>query len=250
MSKEKILVVEDENLIALEIKKRLEKDFDVVGIFSSGKEALNYLSKKDVDLIIMDIMLDDDMDGIDTAEKINERKDIPIIYLTAYSDDKTIEKAKKTMSYGYIIKPIEENKLKINVEMALNKHKLEKLKENERILKSKEFLKEKKISIKTDEEIMLINLDNLIYMEVEEGTVYFYTSNEKFWEKGTLKFWEEKLEGFGFYRCHKNFIINLNKIEKLIPGKSNSYLLKMQKYKKNIPIARDKIKEIKEIMSI
>jgi len=250
MRKEKILIVEDENLIALEIKKRLEKDFNVVEILSSGKEALDYTSKKDVDLIIMDIMLDDDMDGIDTAEKINEIRDIPIIYLTAYSDDKTIEKAKKTMSYGYIVKPIEENKLKINVEMALNKHKLEKLKENERILKSKEFLKEKKISIKIDEEIMLINLDNLTYMEVEEGVVHFYTNNEKFWEKGTLKFWEEKLEEFGFYRCHKNFIINLNKIEKLIPGKNNSYLLKMEKYERNIPIARDKIKEIKNIMSI
>src|SRR6056297_4252881 len=152
MRKEKILIVEDENLIALEIKKRLEKDFNVVEILSSEKEALDYTSKKDVDLIIMDIMLDDDMDGIDTAEKINEIRDIPIIYLTAYSDDKTLEKAKKTMSYGYIVKPIEEDKLKITIEMALNKHRLEKSVLEENKMSNTTFVKERKISIKNNEE--------------------------------------------------------------------------------------------------
>lgn len=251
MSKEKILVVEDENLIALEIKRRLEKnDFQVVDILSSGKDAVKYLSENNVDLIIMDIMLDNGMDGVDTAEIINRTNDIPIVYLTAYSDDKTLEKAKKTMSYGYIVKPIEEEKLKINIEMALNKHKLEKSSKLESALSSRNFLKTKKISIKNDEEILLISLDKLVYIEVEEGVVYFYTEEEKFSEKGTLKFWEEKLENFGFYRCHKNFMINLNKIGKLIPGKNNSYLLKMNSYKREIPIARDKIKEIKEIMTI
>jgi DNA-binding LytR/AlgR family response regulator len=251
MSKEKILVVEDENLIALEIKKRLEKNkFQVVDILSSGKDAVKYVSKNNVDLILMDIMLDNDMDGIDTAEIINKDNDIPIVYLTAYSDDKTLEKAKKTMSYGYIVKPIEEEKLKINIEMALNKHQLEKSSKLESALKSRDFLKSKKISIKKGEEILLISLDKLVYIEVEEGVVYFYTEEEKFSEKGTLKSWEEKLENFGFYRCHKNFMINLNKIEKLIPGKNNSYLLKMNFYKREIPIARDKIKEIKEIMTI
>ncbi|MDW7668794.1 MAG: LytTR family transcriptional regulator DNA-binding domain-containing protein [Bacillota bacterium] len=251
MSREKILVVEDQNLIALEIKKRLENNnFIVAEIISNGKEAVDYVSKHDVDLILMDIMLDDEMDGIDAAKKINENNDIPIIYLTAYSDDKTLEKAKETMSYGYIIKPIEEDKLKINIEMALNKHRLEKIGLDENMMKDKTFLIERKISIKNEEEIILINLNNLIYIEVEEGVVYFYTDEEKLSEKGTLKYWEEKLEEFRFYRCHKNFIINLNKIEKLIPGKNNSYLLKMNNYKRDIPIARDKIKEIKDIITI
>lgn len=251
MSKGKILIVEDEILIALDIKKRLESnDFSVVGIIDNGKDAIGFVSKHDVDLILMDIMLDSEMDGIDTAEKINENHDIPIIYLTAYSDETTVEKAKKTMSYGYIVKPIDENELRINIEMALNKHRLEQSNLIENIIKKGAPLREKRISIKNDEEIILINLSNLIYMEVEEGVVCFYTDRERLQEKGTLKYWEDKLKEFGFYRCHKNFIINLNKIEKLIPGTSNSYVLKMEKYEIHIPIARDRIKEIKEIMSI
>src|SRR6056297_1801818 len=153
MIRDKILIVEDENIIALDIKKRLENnDFNVVDIKNNGKDALDYISENDVDLILMDIMLGDEMDGVDTAVKINENNDIPIIYLTAYSDGKTLEKAKQTMSYGYIIKPIEEDKLKINIEMALNKHRLEKIvmAENKKI--NRNLLRESKISIKNDEE--------------------------------------------------------------------------------------------------
>jgi len=247
----RILVVEDEHLIALEIKKRLEDiGYKVPKITDKGKEAIEYIEKNKIDLILMDIELNDELNGIDTAEIINSNYDIPVLYLTAYSDDKTLEKAKKTMVYGYIVKPIDENKLKINIEMAINKQKLEKEKTKKEVDNGKKLLEKKKISIKNDDETLLINLDDLVYIEVEEGVVYFFTDNEKLSENGTLKYWEDKLEDYGFYRCHKNYIVELNKVEKLITGKNNTYHLKMSNYVNEIPIARDKIKPIKEIMII
>jgi len=123
----KILVVEDERILALSLKKKLEKlGFTVTGTASTGKEAIDNVNKEKPDLVLMDIVLKGNMDGIETAQEIITLCDIPIIYLTAYADDDTIKRAVKTCPYGYIMKPFKDREIKANIEMALYKHKAEK----------------------------------------------------------------------------------------------------------------------------
>ncbi len=127
MKKNKILIVEDESIVAMGLKQDLKKiGYNVVGIAPSGRQAIKQAEKQDPDLILMDIKLKGKMDGIQAAKKILEQYDMPIIYLTAYGDDKTLQRAKITEPYGYIIKPYKERDLKVSLEMALYKKQMEK----------------------------------------------------------------------------------------------------------------------------
>jgi hypothetical protein len=126
MAKANILIVEDEAIIATVIAKALNKfEYEVIDILNKGEAAVVTALQKKPDLILMDIRLQGAMDGIAAAELIQEQLDIPIIYLTAYADDPTLERAKKTRPYGYIPKPFQEIELKTTIEMALYKHGFE-----------------------------------------------------------------------------------------------------------------------------
>ena len=97
--------------------------------------ALKEVEDKNPDLVLMDIVLDGEMDGIETAKHIRSRFNIPVVYLTAYSDENILERAKITEPFGYVIKPFNERELRINIEIALYKHKMEReLKESEQWL--------------------------------------------------------------------------------------------------------------------
>lgn len=123
----KILVVEDEGIIGLNIKKKLKSfGYTVPAIVATGEEAIKMAEITFPDLILMDVRLKGDMNGVETAEKIRKNFDIPVIYLTAYSDDEVLEKAKKTEPYGYIVKPFKADDLRSNIEIALYRHKTEK----------------------------------------------------------------------------------------------------------------------------
>ena len=103
--KKKILIVEDERIVAEDIKRTLKKlGYSVTSIVSSGKEAIQKVDKDKPDLILMDIVLRGDMDGITTAEHIHSKCGLPVIYLTAYADQGTVQRAKVAEPYGYIVK--------------------------------------------------------------------------------------------------------------------------------------------------
>lgn len=121
-----VLVVEDESIVALELKARLEDmGYRVLGTVSSGEKALEIIRQHPPDLIIMDIRLNGTLDGVATAERIAEEYDIPVIFLTAYADSETVQRAKRVGPHNYLIKPFEERELYTAVEIALYKHRLE-----------------------------------------------------------------------------------------------------------------------------
>jgi PAS domain S-box-containing protein len=128
MTNEKILIVEDKGIIAENLKNKLEKiGYTVKDIVTSGEEAIKKaLESPQPDLILMDIRLDGDIDGIDAANHIRKKLKIPVIYVTAYTDDETLKRASITESYGYVVKPFKLTELRANIEMALYKHKAEK----------------------------------------------------------------------------------------------------------------------------
>jgi len=130
------MVVEDEGIIAQDIKNCLEGlGYIVPDVVFTGREAIQRAEELRPDLVLMDIVLKGEIDGIETAAEIRKKYNIPIVYLTAYEDDKTLKRAKMTEPLGYILKPFEERYLRSSIEMALYKHQMEtRLKENERWL--------------------------------------------------------------------------------------------------------------------
>ena len=126
MKGNKIMIVEDESIIAEDIRMSLiNNGYVVSSVISTGEKAIEKVKEDKPDLILMDIMLAGKMDGIQTAGMIQTIFNIPVIYLTAYCDDKIIERAKITSPFGYLIKPFKDRELYIAIEMSLYKHKLE-----------------------------------------------------------------------------------------------------------------------------
>ncbi|MBD1829931.1 ATP-binding protein [Microcoleus vaginatus GB1-A2] len=118
-----ILIVEDELLIAKNLSYKLEKlGYKIADIVSSGADAIQRAGEMEPDLILMDIVIKGDIDGIETAAIINQELDIPIIYTTAYADDETLQRAENTGSYGYLLKPFKERELHATIKIALSKH--------------------------------------------------------------------------------------------------------------------------------
>ncbi|WP_319763512.1 HD domain-containing phosphohydrolase [Maridesulfovibrio sp.] len=134
----RVMVVEDEAIVSLDIQGRLKAlGYAIAGAVSSGEEAIRRIEEINPDLILMDIMLEGEMDGIDTVASINNTYNYPVIYLTAYADSDTLKRAKITEPFGYIIKPFEDRELSLTIEMALYKHRAEStLNENRRWLKT------------------------------------------------------------------------------------------------------------------
>ena len=136
-SKGKILVVEDEALVARELESQLTNmGWEVAGI-AYGSEAVELARRTQPDLLLTDIRLKDGINGIEVAQEICQEIDIPVVFLTAYSDDQTVEKAKSVTPFGYIIKPVDNRELKITIEMALYKFRVDKeLKETQQLLQT------------------------------------------------------------------------------------------------------------------
>jgi signal transduction histidine kinase len=130
VSVKRIMVVEDEGIVALDIQSKLEaKGYEVSAVVATGEDAVDSAGELLPDLVLMDIQLAGEMDGTQAAEQIHELYDIPVVYLTAFSDDRTLNRAKNAEPFGYILKPFEEKKLHATIEVALYKHQIDKEKE-------------------------------------------------------------------------------------------------------------------------
>ncbi|OGW07139.1 MAG: hypothetical protein A2889_10755 [Nitrospinae bacterium RIFCSPLOWO2_01_FULL_39_10] len=150
-----ILIVEDEAIIAIDIKKSLmEMGYDVAPVAGTGEDAIHKAEEYKPDLVVMDIVMPGKIDGIEAARQIQSRFDIPVVFLTAYADKETIDRAKIAEPFGYIAKPFTDKDLYSNIEIALYKHKMEKKlrnnldiehRLNKQLLKREERIKELKV---------------------------------------------------------------------------------------------------------
>jgi diguanylate cyclase (GGDEF)-like protein/PAS domain S-box-containing protein len=121
-----ILIVEDERIIALDLQRRLEKfGFHVCGLVPSGREAIDSAGEMAPDVILMDIMLSGDIDGIEAAVQIRKLYQIPVIFLTAYADENTLQRAKEAEPFGYILKPFKERELYTTINITLYKSRVD-----------------------------------------------------------------------------------------------------------------------------
>ncbi|MFH2133333.1 MAG: PAS domain S-box protein [bacterium] len=169
MTKARILIVEDEAIIAMEIESDLKRlGYEVTSIVDSGKKAIQKAEIEKPDLVLMDIRIKGELDGIQAAEVIRTQYDIPVIFATAYLDEERIRRAKLTMPFGYILKPIQERDLKVTIEMALFVSKIDaERKQVEDTLRESE--ERYKVAFKTSPDAVNINRLDGLFVDINDG---------------------------------------------------------------------------------
>jgi len=207
----KILLVEDDWIIAKEITLSLnDLGFEVVGNFDAGEEALKKIPELKPDIILLDIGLSGEMTGIDTAREIKGLYQVPFIFLTALADSTTIEKAKLTEPYAYLVKPVKAETLYSTIEITL--HNAAQRKDPTPPLKEGLTI-EDGIFVKTKNRLEKIKLKEILWVEASDIYALVCTATGKFLLNTSLKAVEEKFPATRFLRVHRSYIVNLDKIE-------------------------------------
>ena len=235
MSKVKVLVVEDESIISKDIQHNLKRlGYDIAGSSATGEKAIQLAKEEKPDIVLMDIMLKGDMNGIEAAEIIRREHHIPVIFLTAYADEATLEKAKISGPYGYIIKPFKEIDLHTTIEIALYKHLKEKEVEKERdflytIVEGKDS--NDFIFVKANSRLVKLKTNDIYFVEALKDYVVINTLEKRYTIHSTMKDIDRKLGDNNFIRVHRSFIVRLDKIATIeYPN------LQLEDEKKLIPI--------------
>lgn len=216
MSKINILIVEDESIVAKDIQHSLKKlGYNVLGICSTGEDAINSAKDLKPDLVLMDIMLKGEMNGVEAAAQIREENNIPVIFLTAYADENTLNKAKVSEPFGYIIKPFKEIDLHTSIEMAIYKHEKESNLKEERnflysIVENKEF--KDILFVKSNSKLVKVKTSDIFFVEALKDYVVVNTATTRYTLHSTMKNIEKKLPSSDFIRVHRSFIVRLDKI--------------------------------------
>lgn len=222
----KILVVEDEMVIAANISLQLsELGYEVTGILPRGEEAIEHIKIERPDIVLLDIQLKGELDGIETANLILKDHNIPIIYLTANADDTHFNRAKETHPYAFISKPFKKRDLQRAIELAVDRinaesgsklvegaHSVpEELRSNE----NEPFILNDRIFIRHNEKMIKIDIQDILYIEADRNYCRIFTSDKNYLLVTTLKDMDEKLPQKHFLRIHRSYIINLSQIAEI-----------------------------------
>ncbi len=206
----KFLVVEDEFTIALDIEQRLIKlGFESLGIARSYNEALPVLLETNPDIVLLDINLGSGKSGIDLGKLITERFKIPIVFLTAYSDEKTFAKAEEAKPMGYIIKPFNDNDIKRTIIIATERYRKAVSVPNAALSNEK---KSDILFVKDKNNITKIHVDDILWLEAMDNYTFIYVSESKWIVNLFLKDVLEKLEPNRFVRIHRSYAVSIDKI--------------------------------------
>ncbi len=217
MAQTNVLVVEDESIVSKDIQHSLKKlGYNVVGAANNGESAVSLALEHRPDIILMDIMLKGEMNGIEAADAIRKETNIPVIFLTAYADESTLAKAKVTQPYGYIIKPFKEIDIHTSIEMALYKHKKEAevLKERDLLFNLVEGQNAGKdlLFVKSNSRLVKLRTSDIYFIEALKDYVVINTLNTRYTIHSTMKDIEAKLPESEFLRVHRSFIVRIDKI--------------------------------------
>lgn len=204
----KILIVEDEKELAQNLKELLEAlGYEVPRVFDQGNSLLEFLKTTHVDLILMDVMIIGELDGIQLTREIKAIYDIPVIFTTAFSDQSVLERISNVPYEGYLLKPFSLQALKSGIFLALNK-----LGGNEKNLEKQE---KNSIKIRDKGYLVPVPFDDILFLEADGLYSKITTKSKTYVLRGILKDISKDLPEKKFIRVHKTFTINLEKIQSL-----------------------------------
>lgn len=225
-----ILIVEDEAIVALALEDTLESEgYQVVGIADNGKEALDLLKKNEVDLMLLDIQIRGAWDGVETAKRLMALKNVPFIYLTAFSDEETVERAKETSPAAYLVKPFQPRNLLIAVDLALHNFADRHLHPSgtqplhpgrqDAIPASMAGQKDSivyfndTVFIKQNYKYIKVYLRNIYLLEAEGNYTSITTKEAKYVLRNTLNAVLERLNFPYLIRVHRSYAINIQHVD-------------------------------------
>lgn len=211
-----VLVVEDDPITAQDISETLE-DFGmhIIDTVDSGEKALEVIKTNKPDVVLMDINLDGELDGVETVAEMNKTETLPVIYITANSDKLTANRAIQTNPHAFITKPFDETNISYAVELAFNNHL-------QRIFESSPDAKQPSdsIFIKSGEKFEKIQLKNILYIQADGSYSHIFTSEKKYSSSNNLNSVWKKLTHPMFVRIHRSYVANLDKVTSF----DNSYV--------------------------
>ncbi|MGV6860429.1 MAG: LytR/AlgR family response regulator transcription factor [Putridiphycobacter sp.] len=207
----KVLVVEDEFTIALDIEQRLSSmGFEVVGVAVNYNEALPYLLEDKIDIVLLDINLEDEKSGIDLAKLIKTKFNLPVVFLTAYTDEATFNKASEASPMGYLNKPFKDTDIKHTLKLAYDQFKMLHQTNSTAIIPKEEDA----IFVKDKGQLIKVNIEDILWVEAMDNYTVLYFKDSKIVANAFLKDMLETL-GNRFLRIHRSHAIALNKIDSI-----------------------------------
>ena len=236
------IIVEDELPAREELKYFLneEKEIKLIAEFDNPLDTLNFLENNTADVIFLDINMPD-MNGISLGKIITKMyPDMKIVFITAYKDYAV--DAFEIKAFDYLLKPYSESRIK-NLLKSLTNIKTE----NTNSVKNTNL---KKITVNIGERLYVISLNDIDYIEASEKETLIFSNEKKYVSKIKISKWEEMLKGDNFYRCHRSFIVNLDKITEIEQWFNSSWIIKIKNYVTAIPVSRNNIKELKKLFSV
>jgi two-component system response regulator LytT len=246
MSTIKIIIVEDELIIAEDIRLELENlGYEVTGIATTYDEALDLYSRQQPDIILIDILIAGEKDGIDLARTIRKKEDIPLIFLTSHADKGTVERAKQVKPDAYLVKPFQRADLFAAIEIAffnyVNKRPVE---TGDEIIEEKNnFILKDSIFIKKDYLLIKVRFDDIRWFKAEGNYIELYCPDKKHLVRSSMREFLARLPSSLFVQTHKSYAVNLNHIDSI--DHSTVYI-----GKEEIPIGRTFLDQIKRTLNI
>ena len=203
----KILIVEDEMIIGANISLQLSKlGYDVTGIVSRGEEALAHVKQNPPDIVLMDIQLKGELDGIDTVIRMQQEMDMPVIYLTANADDDNFERAKATNPFAFISKPFKKLDLEHAIELTMGRLDKNKSGSKEEATCVSPFVQSDSIYVRRNERMIKIMISDIYYFEADRNYCKIFAKNKECLLVMTLKEIND---------IHRSFIINLSHVDEV-----------------------------------
>jgi two-component system response regulator LytT len=200
-----VLIVEDEAIIADDIAITLEQNgYMVAGIADSFDKAIALISSTQPDILLLDIIIKGSKTGLDLAQEVNTKYQIPFLFLTSLFDQKTVIKANELSPVGYVVKPFKEADLIVGLQMGWKKHK---------ISKQNQKKEDPSIFIRKEGSLVPLSAEEIYYAEGSDNYTYLHTREHKHVITQTLKSIEAQLKPVNFVRIHKSFLVNIKKID-------------------------------------
>ncbi|MFK7969992.1 MAG: LytR/AlgR family response regulator transcription factor [Bacteroidia bacterium] len=220
MNKLRVLIVEDEFLIAQDLSMRLEKmGYEIVELLDTASDAISFLQKHEVDICILDINIRGDRDGVELAHQINKTKRIPLIFLTSYNDELTMTRAKDARPSAYMLKPFNDIELHMAIDLAVNNFAAvqqdepasevldeDSSSDNLMVLNESIFLKKK-------DRFQRVKFSDILWIEAQSNYSTVVTKEEKYVLAITLKIVEDRIKTDHFFRVSRSFVVNLQHVE-------------------------------------
>lgn len=214
----KILVVEDEMIIAAKISMQLTTlGYEVTAILPRGEQAVLHVEENTPDIVLLDINLKGRLDGIETALQIQRQRNIPIIYLTANADEATFNRAKSTRPYAFISKPFKQLDLQRAIELTISH-----MAENETgphaastSYDEQPFILSDRIFVRHKDKMVKIMVADILYIEADRNYCRIFTSTREYLLSITLKIIEDKLPAQLFLRIHRSYMINIAQVDEV-----------------------------------